>query len=129
MRKRVLIVDDDREAANDLARALMAREIDAVAAGSAEEALTRLDEEPFALVVTDLELYGPRSGVDLCHEIAQRRGDILVVVMTAYPSMDSVIRAIRAGAYDYVAKPVDVMELTITTEAALRHAGLREEVK
>ena len=129
MRQRVLIVDDNREGAQELAHAFGAREIDAVAATSAEEALSRLREGKFGVVITDLELYGVSSGVDLCNEIAARHPDVLVIAMTAHPSMESAICALRAGVHDFVTKPVGLDELTIMTESALKHASLREEVK
>jgi two-component system response regulator AtoC len=129
LRQRVLVVDDDREGREALVRALGAREIDAVAASSAEEALTRLREEKFGVVIADLELYGVMSGAFLCSEIAVRHPEALVVAMTAHPSMESATLAIRAGVHDFISKPIDIDELTITTESALKHASLREEVR
>jgi DNA-binding NtrC family response regulator len=128
-RPRVLIVDDDRDGRGALVRALREREFDAQGATSAEEALTLLQEDEFCVVIADLELYGVKSGVDLCHEIAVRHPGTLVVAMTAHPSMQSATRAIRARVHDFIPKPVDVDELTITTERALRRASLRQAVQ
>jgi PAS domain S-box-containing protein len=69
------------------------------------------------------------TGVDLCQRIVEHREDVPVIVMTGFGSMETAVLAIRAGAYDYVTKPLEIRSLTLTLERALRHGELRQEVK
>jgi two-component system response regulator HydG len=69
------------------------------------------------------------DGITLCARIAQNRPDIPVVVMTAFGSLDSAVASIRAGAYDFISKPVQMPVLAIALERAAQTRSLREEVK
>ena len=95
---------------------------------SAEEALKKITAEDFDLVITDVNMHG-MNGVEVCQKIVASREDMPVVVMTAFGSMETAISAIRAGAYDFITKPFDMDDLALTVERALRHRGLREEVR
>jgi two-component system response regulator AtoC len=107
---------------------LTKRGFETVATTSPEDALRRLVEDDFSLVLTDINMLG-MSGVDLCKQIVESREDLPVVVMTAYGSMEAAIAAIRAGAYDFVTKPFEMDDIALTMERALKHRALREEVK
>ena len=128
MERRVLIIDDDRSMCEVLETELRRRNFEAFTLTSADEALKRLNEEDFGIVVTDINMQG-MSGVDLCRQIAANREDIPVVVMTAFGSMEAAVSAIRAGAYDFVTKPFEMDDLALTIERGLKHRALREEVK
>ena len=65
----------------------------------------RLREQEFDVVVTDIQL-GVLSGIDLCQRVAENRPDVPVIVVTGYGSMETAIAAIRAGAYDFITKPI-----------------------
>jgi len=95
---------------------------------SAEEALLALRDEASDVVLTDLSMPGI-SGIELCERIVANRPDVPVVVMTAFGSMETAIAAIRAGAYDFVTKPVEMDMLALTLERALVYRGLQEKVK
>jgi two-component system response regulator HydG len=107
---------------------LTKRGFETITTTSPEDALRRLVEDDFSLVLTDINMLG-MSGVDLCKQIVESREDLPVVVMTAYGSMEAAIAAIRAGAYDFVTKPFEMDEIALTMERALKHRALREEVK
>jgi two-component system response regulator AtoC len=126
--RRVLIIDDDKSMCDVIEAELKQRDFDVVAETSPEEALRRLGEEDFGLVVTDINMAG-MSGVDLCKQIVQNREDIPVVVMTAFGSMEAAVAAIRAGAYDFVTKPFATDDLALTIERGLKHRALHEEVR
>jgi DNA-binding NtrC family response regulator len=79
-------------------------------------------------VLTDLKLPG-LQGLDLCERIVANRPDIPVVVLTAFGSMETAMAAIRAGAYDFVNKPVDMDALALVLERAMRHRALQDKVK
>jgi two-component system response regulator HydG len=126
--RRILIIDDDRSMCDVLDAELKRREFQTSSSTTAEEALRRLAEDDFDLVLTDINMHA-MSGVDLCRQIVESREHLPVVVMTAYGSMEAAIAAIRAGAYDFVTKPFEMDDIALTIERALKHRALREEVK
>ncbi|ATB45374.1 sigma-54-dependent transcriptional regulator [Corallococcus macrosporus] len=125
---RVLVVEDEREMRAMLEKGLTRRGFTPVAMPSADEALVRLAAEDFDVVLTDLRMPG-MDGLALCERIALNRPDIPVVVVTAFGSLETAVAAIRAGAYDFVTKPIDVDALVLVLERAVQHRALREEVR
>jgi two-component system response regulator AtoC len=125
---RVLVVDDDRELCELMRSQLTRREFAVRAEASAEEALARLGSEDIDAVVTDVRMRGI-DGIQLCERLRHNRPDVPVLVITAFGSLDTAIAAIRAGAYDFLAKPFEVEELAFRLERAIQHRRLAEEVK
>jgi DNA-binding NtrC family response regulator len=128
MKKRVLIVDDDPNLCDVLEADLVKRDYDVSISRSTEEAAERLLVDDVDVVLTDVNLQGG-SGTDLCASVVALDRDIPVVVMTAFGSLDSAIAAIRAGAYDYVPKPLDPEDLAMTLDRAVEERALRREVR
>ncbi|NQU23881.1 MAG: sigma-54-dependent Fis family transcriptional regulator, partial [Candidatus Nealsonbacteria bacterium] len=128
MHERILIVDDDQTMCKTIEVALRPRQFEISWRVSAEEALLALKDENFDVVLTDLSMPGI-SGIELCERIVANRPDVPVVVMTAFGSLETAIAAIRAGAYDFVTKPVEMDMLALTLERAAKHRGLQEKVK
>ncbi len=126
--KPILVVDDDREMCRTLEVGLTRRGFDVEWRTNAEEAFAALEQMEVGAVVTDLRLRGD-SGLSLCERIVANRPDIPVVVITAFGSMDAAIDAIRAGAYDFITKPLEVDFLALALERAARHRALQDEVK
>jgi two-component system response regulator HydG len=126
--QRVLIIDDDESMCDVLSVGLRERGFDVAARSSADAGLRALDEADFDVVVTDVNMPS-MTGVELCTRIMANREDLPVVLMTAHGSLETSILAIRAGAYDFVTKPFQFDDLTLTLERALKHRALREEVK
>jgi two-component system response regulator HydG len=124
----VLIVDDERAMGELIVDALTTKEQRVVFKTSADEALRALREEEFDVVVTDLNMAG-MSGADLCRRIVSSQPDLPVVVMTGYGSVETAIQSIRAGAYDFITKPFEMTQLTLTVERAAKHRMLGTEVK
>jgi two-component system response regulator AtoC len=124
----VLLVDDDRGMGDMLVRALSKKGFGAKHASSGAEALTKLDQESFDVVVTDLNMKG-LDGLALCRRIVEKQPDVPVIVITAFGSMETAISAIRAGAYDFITKPFEVDSLDIALARAIQHRALREEVR
>jgi DNA-binding NtrC family response regulator len=125
---RVLIIDDDHSMCDVLDAELKGRGFDATATTSPEDALRRLSEGDFDVILTDINMHS-MSGVDLCRQIVESREQVPVVVMTAYGTMDTAISAIRAGAYDFVTKPFEMEDIALTIERAAKHGALKQEVK
>jgi DNA-binding NtrC family response regulator len=128
MKERVLIIDDQREQCDLLAELVSALDYTPVTTTQAVEGLDRLTREPFDAVLTDLEMES-MSGVDLCKGASIIRSDVPVILVTGMGSMDSAIAALRAGAYDFLCKPVDANVLGLTLKRAIDHRKLREEIK
>src|ERR1700722_13882994 len=128
MQRRILIIDDDRSMCELLEAELRRRRFEVKSVTSPQEALAIFEREEFGLVVTDVNMTG-MSGVELCQQLVSRRDDIPVIIMTAFASMETAIAGIRAGAYDFLTKPIDVDQLALAIERGMGHRALREEVK
>ena len=127
MSGRILIVDDDAAMCEMLALALRKRDFDITTRTDAAGAFALLATDDFDVVVTDLNMKG-MSGLELCERIVANRPDVPVVVITAFGSMDTAVAAIRAGAYDFITKPLEVEALRLTLDRALHHRRLTAEV-
>jgi two-component system response regulator AtoC len=125
---RVLIIDDDRDTCEMLADTIKKRGFDPTWRTSPDEALALVAEQDFDTIVTDLNMAG-MSGVDLCQQVLAIRDDVPVVVITGFGSLEAAVAAIRAGAYDFVTKPIGAEQITLTLERAVKHRGLRAELK
>jgi len=128
MSGRVLMVDDDEGMCRLAQTALTRRGFDFDWRTSAEEALQFLDHDDVDVVITDLAMNG-MDGLELCERVAKNRPDLPVIVMTAYGSMKAAIGAIRAGAHDFVTKPVDMDALAHTLGRTIQHQLLHAEVR
>jgi two-component system, NtrC family, response regulator AtoC len=127
MKGRILVVDDERSMCELLEATLGQRGYEIVSCLSGEEALALLARVEVETVVTDLNMKG-LSGIELCAQIGQTRPHLPVVVLTAFGSMETAVEAIRAGAYDFVTKPIETDALELVLERALRHGRLSAEV-
>ena len=125
---RVLIVDDELAMCKLLEADLGMRDFEATWFTAPEEALQSLKNEPCDIVLTDLNMPG-MSGTVLCERIVANHPNVPVIVMTAFGSMETAVAAIRAGAYDFVTKPIEMDMLALTLERAIRHRELQEKVK
>jgi len=128
MTGRILLVDDDRALCELLAEGLGRRGFRVVWRLTGNEALAALEADDHDTVVTDLQMSG-MNGLALCERIVANRPDVPVVVLTAFGSLETAVAAIRAGAYDFITKPVDVEDLALTLRRAVQHRALREEVR
>lgn len=125
---RVLVVDDDPEMCDMVLKGLSAWGYEALQCASAEEALALMDRAEPDVVVTDLKMRG-MDGTELCHRLVDRRPDLPVIVLTGFGSMESAIEALRAGAFDFLVKPVELAALALAVGRARDHRALREEVR
>lgn len=123
-----MLVDDDASLTETLRIGLQRRGYSVKCSGSLEEALTLLAVDEFDVVVTDLNMKGG-SGIELCSSMAATHRDIPTIVLTAFGSYETAVAAIRAGAYDFISKPVQLDVLSIAIERAAQHRTLHQEVK
>ncbi len=135
---RILIVDDDPIVAESLSEFLASEGYDTAVCFNAGEALELLEEtdhpehsatrrpKPFNIVLTDVSMPG-MSGLELVREIGKRFPSVVPVVLTGYGTIESAVKAIREGAFDYMSKPVVDDELRMTLEKAIRQQTLLAE--
>jgi two-component system response regulator HydG len=124
----ILIVDDEEDTAVLLRDSLRKRGFDVDAVTSGQAALEHLRSAPADVVVTDVQMAG-MTGIELCHELRQRHPDLLPIVLTGQGGLETAIAAIRAGAYDFITKPVKVDALAIAVGRAIEYLSLKREVK
>lgn len=123
--KRALIVDDEPDIRELLEITLGRMNIKTAAAHDLASARKHLDEEEFDLCLTDMHL-PDGNGIELVKLIAEQRPGLPVAVITAFGSMDSAITALKAGAFDFVQKPVDLEQLRALVDTALKITPLGE---
>jgi DNA-binding NtrC family response regulator len=128
MKERILIVDDDQEQCDMMSELLAQLDYAPTATTSPEEALDLIGREPFDAVLTDLEM-APLGGVELCSRLSAVRSDVPVIFVTGMGSMASAVSALRAGAYDFLNKPIDANVLGLALKRAIEHRRLTAEVK
>jgi two-component system response regulator RegA len=104
--RRVLIVDDDAPLRNRLARAMEQRGFAAIPAASVAEGIELGSGNPPAYAVVDLRLEDG-NGMEVVQALRAARPDIRIVILTGYGNIATAVRAIKAGAVDYLTKPVD----------------------
>jgi DNA-binding NtrC family response regulator len=124
----VLVVDDELEMRELLRDELQERGYRVTAVADGREAMRKLGEEEYDVVLTDLRMRG-MQGLELLHEVKRAFLDTNVIIMTAFGSVESAIEAMKHGAYDYVTKPIKTEELVLAIEKAVRDARLRREVR
>jgi len=122
---KLLFIDDDH-AVCDAVRATLASRFDVVCATAGADALCALEREVFDVVVSDLKMPG-MSGLELCQRAHQSHPNLPVVLVTAFGSLETAVAAIRAGAYDFISKPIQVPELLLTLARAVEHRQLKQE--
>ncbi|SEA40709.1 DNA-binding transcriptional response regulator, NtrC family, contains REC, AAA-type ATPase, and a Fis-type DNA-binding domains [Desulfuromusa kysingii] len=125
---KILIVDDDRALCELLEEDLSRRGHQVITSLKVVDAQALLHKQEVDIVLTDLNMPGI-NGIDFCAELKDNRPDLPVVIMTAFGSLDTAIGALRAGAYDFVTKPVDLDLLSISLDRALQHRHLQEKVR
>lgn len=116
--RRVLVVDDEPDLRELLGVTLEKMGLETLSAAGLAEAKRLLVSEPIDLVLTDMRL-GDGDGMDLVAWMQQQAPGVPVAMITAFGSMDTAVQALKAGAFDFVAKPVDLMRLRSMVRSAL----------
>jgi two-component system response regulator HydG len=124
----VLVTDDDHTVGLVVEGELRQRGYRVIVCQTPEQALARVERGGVDVVLADFNMAG-LSGATLCARIVESGRDVPVIVMTAFGSMESAVESIRAGAYDYVTKPLDMTELALTLDRAAEERALRQEAR
>jgi CheY-like chemotaxis protein/glycine cleavage system H lipoate-binding protein len=120
---KILVVDDELPVCKSIASALSDRYTVVDCALSGEEALKKDTAAEYDVVISDLMMPGI-SGMDLLNTLKRRRPDVLVILVTGYPSIRTAVQAIRLGAFDYLPKPFTPVELRSMVDRALATRAL-----
>jgi DNA-binding NtrC family response regulator len=123
---KVLVVDDDAGQRNIMASILRSQGHLLLEAGTVDDALVQISENQPQVVLTDLKMPG-KSGLVLVEEVARQPIRPEIVVMTAFGSVETAVKAMRSGAYDYLNKPLERDELLLVVQRAAEKFLLREE--
>jgi DNA-binding NtrC family response regulator len=120
---RILIVDDEKIMRDSCCRVLQKEGYTALGCVSGEEALEKFDQEQFDLVLLDLMMPGI-GGIETLTRLKEMDPEITIMIMTGYPSIETAVKAIKLGAYDYITKPFNPDELRIAVNRALERKNL-----
>lgn len=128
MKPTIIIIDDDTSLRRVLEYNLQEAGYAVGTAASGEEGLRLFDEVSPALVITDMKMPG-MDGMQVLKAIKERSPETLVIMITAFGTVDIAVEAMKAGAYDYITKPFNRDELRLTVARALEMNGLATENK
>ncbi len=125
-RGRILVVDDESNARNALAEILKEEGYSVETAADGFKGLSRFNDFAPDIVLTDLKMPG-MDGVQLLRKVREIESGLPVIVMTAFGAVDTAVQAMRAGAVDYLTKPINADELLLVVERSLEQSRLRRE--
>ncbi|MBI5042900.1 MAG: sigma-54-dependent Fis family transcriptional regulator, partial [Nitrospirae bacterium] len=122
----ILIVEDNLSMRNILEKTLKMKGYDVFSVGSAENAVKLFSSYVFDLVITDLKL--PKAdGIEVLKKAKKTAPSTIVIIMTAYGTIENAIEAMKLGAYDYILKPFSLEEIEIKVEKALSQQRIADE--
>ena len=128
MTGKILVIEDDQDMCDMLSVGLKHRGYTVETFTSGINGLAAVGSILPDVILTDIHL-PDKNGLDICKSIATNQPEIPVVIMTAFGSMDTAIAAIRAGAYDFVTKPLDLDILALSLDRAVRYSNLQDTVR
>lgn len=125
---KILLVDDDHSLVRALKMQLEAASYSVLAATSVQNALELLKTSEIDVVITDLNLPG-ESGMDLLKKVRVEYPETALIIITAFATVETAVEAMKAGAYDYLIKPVHPYDLKAVVERAIERSRLLDEVR
>ncbi len=127
MKNKILVVDDEHLIRWSLEQNLKKQGYEVSTAGSGEDALRLLQEETPDLMLLDIQLPG-MNGLEVLEKVKDLEEDVIVIMVTALGVLETAVKAMRLGAYDYINKPFNLDELAIIIKKALETRELKREV-
>ncbi len=124
--EKILIVDDETLVCDFLVETLRKKNLEVFSAQSGQQALALIKEQNFDIIITDMKM-PDLTGIELLHKIKEISPQTLVIVITAYGSIENAVEAMRLGAYDYLIKPFSPDTIEAVLEKAREHASLIHE--
>lgn len=126
VKHKILIIDDDASMRRVLEYSLQEAGYDVTAAASGEEGLFFLKNGQFPLIITDMKMPG-MDGMELLKKVKELNADTLVIIITAFGTIDIAVEAMKSGAYDYITKPFNRDEMRLTVAKALQFSSIAAE--
>jgi two-component system, NtrC family, response regulator PilR len=126
MSLRILIVDDEEIIRYSLAILLRREGYSVYEANNGAEALRMQEEEPFDLIISDVEM-PEMKGTELLKKVLSKWPETYMIIITAFASVDTAVDALRQGAYDYIIKPLDFDDLLHRVHRIVEHKRLSAE--
>ncbi len=127
MKNKILVVDDEHLIRWSLEQNLKKQGYEVSTAGSGEDALRLLQEETPDLMLLDIQLPG-MNGLEVLEKVKELEEDVIVIMVTALGVLETAVKAMQLGAYDYINKPFNLDELAIVIKKALETRELKREV-
>ncbi|MBI3653871.1 MAG: sigma-54-dependent Fis family transcriptional regulator [Acidobacteria bacterium] len=127
-KEKILIVDDEEMMRSLLAESLKDWGYEISTAANVNAALSEFESEQPALILLDINL-PDGSGLDALREIKHRQADAVIIMITSEVIIENTLAALRGGAYDFIAKPVNLEELQVTIRNGIEAQTLRKEVR
>jgi len=125
--KSVLVIDDDPLIGKTLSSYLSKKGYEALVAEDGEEGIQKYEESTPDLVILDIRLPDV-DGLEVLGRIREKNPNASIIIMTAYDDMKTTIEAIKSGAFEYLVKPLDYVELDLTIDKAFQIRSLEEKV-
>ena len=126
-KRRVLVIDDERAIRQTLAQVLADEGYDVETSADGLEGLDRLRRERFDLVFLDVWLKD-KDGLAILAELGERAATLPVVMISGHANVETAVRAVKSGAYDFLEKPLSLERVLVTAQKAIAHRDLTEEV-
>jgi DNA-binding response OmpR family regulator len=124
--KSLLIVDDEKNIRLTLSQALEILEVETDTAANGEEALVKLKEREFGLILLDLKMPG-MDGMEVLRRVREIRPDIRIIIITAYGTVESAVEAMKLGAVDFIQKPFSPEEIRELVSRVMDREKLDEQ--
>jgi FixJ family two-component response regulator len=124
----ILLVDDEPDLRNSLREALETDGYTVEEADSTPSALARIGRRHYPVIITDLNMPGGPSGLELIAAVKARDPKALCIIITGYATLNASIQALKSGAYDFIQKPFKLEELEAVVDRALEHARLQRQL-
>ncbi len=122
----ILVVDDEEIVRESLSSWLEEDGYEVVTAENGARALERLPERDWTLLLVDLKMPG-MDGIQLMEEVRKVRPDLVILIMTAFATVDTAVNAMKKGAYDYLVKPFNPEDLSLSIRKIVEHQKLVQE--
>jgi DNA-binding NtrC family response regulator len=123
----ILVVDDEPDFLETIVRRLQKRNIEADGASSGEEALKKMNEKRFDVVILDIKMPGGMDGIQTLREIKKIHPLCEVILLTGHGSVETSIEGMKMGAFDYLLKPVKLEVLLVKIGEALEKVDIHEQ--
>jgi two-component system, NtrC family, response regulator PilR len=127
-KKKILVVDDEEDVRETLSTVLENLDYDPYVAANGEEALETIRQKPIDIILSDLYMPG-MNGIELLKRVKSEKKSIVFLMITAHPTIETAVDAIKKGAYDYLTKPFHIEEVRIKLGRAMEKQGLASSLR